>query len=153
MADNVTVTTAEDVITVVDPTTSVPVSIIEEIVSVGSGVDQINVTATEETVQVTEVTDSTVVTDVQEIIQPQVAEVQVQIVEDSNVPYAKRTDFITGTDDIYRGDAAVGSAESAAVWRIRKLEINAEGDVTELWAAGTASFDKIWDDRASEAYS
>ncbi|HOC67113.1 MAG TPA: hypothetical protein PKG62_06945, partial [Methanothrix soehngenii] len=49
----------------------------------------------------------------------------------------KRIDFITG-DLLYRGEAAVGSAESVPVWRIRRIAFNPlDGDVTEQWAEGT----------------
>lgn len=71
---------------------------------------------------------------------------------EEEMAYAKRTDFATESL-IYRGEAAVGSATSASVWRIRRLTLAADDDVTEEWAGGTAEFDKIWDDRASLTYS
>lgn len=66
--------------------------------------------------------------------------------------YSKRIDFISDSL-LYRGEALVGSAENAAVWRIRKITIDIDGDITEVWASGTASFDKVWIDRASLPYS
>lgn len=66
--------------------------------------------------------------------------------------FAKRVDFVTD-NEMYRGEAVVGSSESNAVWRIRKIIIAADSDVTETWAGGTANFDKIWADRASLIYS
>jgi len=66
--------------------------------------------------------------------------------------YSKRTDFV-GEDVIYRGEAAVGSPESGAVWRIRKILLASDGDVTETWADGTAAFDKTWTNRATYTYS
>ena len=67
--------------------------------------------------------------------------------------YAKRVDFSADGLTIYKGEAAVGSAESAAAWRIRKLTLNAESDVTEVWADGDANFDNVWDDRLTIIYS
>lgn len=66
--------------------------------------------------------------------------------------YAKRVDFVSD-NLLYRGEAAVGSADSEAVWRIRKVVIAGDGDITETWAGGSALFDKVWDDRASLGYS
>lgn len=152
MADNVTVISAIDSITVIDPTTLVPVTVTEEIVSIGSGTDQINIAPEIDSVQVTETPDPVNVSEVTEIISPEIADVQVQIVEDSEVPYAKRTDFV-GDTVIYKGDAAVGSLDAEPVWRIRKLTIATDGDVKEEWANGSASFNAVWDDRAALTYS
>lgn len=68
-----------------------------------------------------------------------------------NVPYTKRTDFV-GDDVVYKGEAAPGSAEGAAVWRISKITFVGE-DIDEKWAGGTADFDKIWTDHLSLIYS
>lgn len=65
---------------------------------------------------------------------------------------AKRVDFV-GEDIIYRAEAAVGTANTASLWRIHKLEISPDGDVSETWASGNASYNKIWDDRLTYAYS
>lgn len=66
--------------------------------------------------------------------------------------YAKRVDFVSD-NLLYRGEAAVGSADSEAVWRIRRITFGAiDGDVTEQWAGGTADFDKAWADRLSLTY-
>lgn len=74
-------------------------------------------------------------------------------VPEDEMTFAKRVDFV-GTTLIYRGEAAVGSAESSSVWRIRRITFTgAEEDVTEEWASGNATFDKIWDDRLSLSYS
>lgn len=54
---------------------------------------------------------------------------------------------------MYKGEAAVGSLESAAVWRIKKLIFGPGDDITELWAGGTSAFDKVWDSRLSLVYS
>lgn len=66
--------------------------------------------------------------------------------------YSKRADFISDSV-FYRGEAAPGASESASVWRIARVTIGADGDVTELWAGGSSEFDKAWEDRASLSYS
>ena len=71
---------------------------------------------------------------------------------EEEMAYAKQTDFVTD-NLIYRGEAAVGSATSASAWRIRKLIIGNDGDVSETWADGNANFDNVWDDRLSLTYS
>lgn len=71
---------------------------------------------------------------------------------EDDIMYSKRVDFVTD-NELYRGEAAVGSSETAAVWRVRKLVIGNDGDVTETWASGNANFDKVWADRGSLSYS
>ena len=66
--------------------------------------------------------------------------------------YSKRIDFVT-EDELYRGEAVVGSSENVAVWRIRKVVIAGDGDVTETWAGGTADFNKQWNLRTTYTYS
>lgn len=73
------------------------------------------------------------------------------LAEGDEIVYSKRIDFITG-DDIYRGEALVGSTEASAVWRIRRIYIDATGDISEKWADGSASFDKIWANRLAYSY-
>jgi hypothetical protein len=64
--------------------------------------------------------------------------------------YAKRVDMV-GDTLIYRGEAAVGSAESAPAWRIRRITFVGD-DVAEEWADGTAAFSKSWSGRAGYTY-
>lgn len=54
---------------------------------------------------------------------------------------------------MYKGEAAVGSLESASVWRIQKLIFGPGDDITELWADGSSAFTKKWDDRLTLVYS
>ena len=54
-----------------------------------------------------------------------------------------------GTID-YVGEAAIGTATSAALWRIKRLD-NTTGTVIQ-WA-GTGVFNQIWDSRTSLTYS
>lgn len=73
-------------------------------------------------------------------------------IAEEDVVYSKRIDFITD-DLLYKGEAEVGSSESAPVWRVRKITVSADGDVTEVWAGGTANFVNSWTNRASYIYS
>lgn len=73
-------------------------------------------------------------------------------VSEEDMLYSKRIDFITDTL-LYKGEALVGSSESSPIWRIRRITIGNDNDVTEVWAEGTANFDKIWANRAALSYS
>ena len=73
-------------------------------------------------------------------------------ITDEEMPYAKRIDFITD-NELYKAEAAVGSSESSPVWRIRKVIIARDNDVSETWANGTSAYDKIWANRLSYSYS
>ncbi len=73
-------------------------------------------------------------------------------INEDDIVYAKRVDFISD-NELYRGEAAVGSTEGSSSWRIRKITIGTDGDVTEVWANGNASFDKAWADRLTYTYS
>lgn len=66
--------------------------------------------------------------------------------------YSKRVDFITD-NLLYRGEAVVGSSESASQWRLRKIVLGVDGDVTEIWASGSALFDKQWSERLTYTYT
>jgi hypothetical protein len=71
--------------------------------------------------------------------------------EDS-VAYARQTDFATESL-IYKGEAEAGTSFSTAAWRIRRIVLSEDGDVSETWADGDSNFDNVWDDRASLSYS
>jgi hypothetical protein len=51
----------------------------------------------------------------------------------------------------YVGEAQPGTATSAALWRIKRIDSTA--GVVIQWADGNASFDNIWDNRESLIYS
>jgi len=70
---------------------------------------------------------------------------------EDEIMYSKRVDFIDDST-LYRGEAVPGSNESEAVWRIRKITIAVDNDVTETWAGGNDNFDKAWADRAGLSY-
>jgi hypothetical protein len=70
---------------------------------------------------------------------------------EEEVPYTRLID--TDGDFKYVGEANPGTAPSAASWRIKRIEFLAGDDIEIKWAAGTATFDKVWTNRASEDYS
>ena len=51
----------------------------------------------------------------------------------------------------YVGKAAIGSATSAAVWQVMRM--NSTTGVVTTWADGDDDEDNIWDNRASLSYS
>lgn len=71
---------------------------------------------------------------------------------DEEMPFSKRVDFISDSE-LYKGEAPVGSLESSPVWRIRKVILGSDGDMTEIWASGNASYDKRYTDRTTYSYS
>ncbi len=60
-------------------------------------------------------------------------------------------DDTTTADVIYQGWAAPATATSAALWKIRKIDVSSGAVIT--WADGDINFDNEWDDRASLNYS
>jgi hypothetical protein len=73
-------------------------------------------------------------------------------VAEDDVTYAKRINFITD-NLLYRGEAAPGALTSDPVWRIRRITIESDNDVTEEWAGGNSNFDKVWDNHLALSYS
>lgn len=71
---------------------------------------------------------------------------------EEDMQYAKRLDSVSSTE-MYKGEAAVGSLTTSALWRIQKIIFGNDGDVTITWADGNANFDNIWDNRLSLSYS
>lgn len=70
---------------------------------------------------------------------------------DVGTEMARRTDFV-GETLMYRGEAAPGTAETAAAWRIKRVTFAPDGDITETFASGNADFVNAWDDRAALEY-
>lgn len=66
----------------------------------------------------------------------------------ASAPLAIRLD--DGATYLYVGKAAIGTATSAASWQICRIT---QADTTVVWADGDASFNNVWDDRASLSYS
>ncbi len=79
----------------------------------------------------------------------QIEDLPVQV---NQIVFAKRTDIVND-NLIYKGEAYVGSSSANPVWRIRRLTIGNDGDVTEEWANGNSNFDNIWDNRITLEYS
>lgn len=71
---------------------------------------------------------------------------------DTGSDHARREDFAS-ENVLYRGEAAPGTAEDAAAWKIRRVEFFPDGDVTTTFAAGNAEFVHVWADRAALQYS
>lgn len=71
---------------------------------------------------------------------------------DSGSDHARREDFASETV-LYRGEAAPGTAEDAAAWKIRRVEFFPDGDVTTTFATGNAEFVHVWAERAALDYS
>ena len=68
--------------------------------------------------------------------------------------YIFELDYVGGTNPIYVGLAAAGTATSAASWQIRKLTYDGNSNPTAiLYANGTTAFSAIYDNRAALAYS
>lgn len=70
---------------------------------------------------------------------------------EESMAYTKLVDFVSDSE-LYKGEAVPGALKSQAIWRIRKINIALDGDITEVWADGTDTFAKVWDDRASYSY-
>lgn len=69
----------------------------------------------------------------------------------AQVEYAQRIDEASATVT-YIGKAEPGSAESAPVWQIKRVQI--VGTETETtWADGDVQFNNVWDSRASISYA
>ena len=65
---------------------------------------------------------------------------------------ACEVDCTTTSNIIYMGVAAIGSATSAAVWQIHRINTTG-GNVSVDYADGNENFDNIWDNRASLTYA
>lgn len=75
-----------------------------------------------------------------------------------DVTLAVQLDDTGGSPNVlYKGEANPGTANSSALWRIQRITITTDvggnDDVTIEWASGSASFNQVWDDRASLSYS
>ena len=64
-----------------------------------------------------------------------------------------RSVYVSGSDILYLGFAAPGTATSAAAWQIRRISNYTENDPYVDFAGGTNNFDQVWDDYATLDYS
>lgn len=71
---------------------------------------------------------------------------------DEEMPFSKRIDFITD-NLLYRGEAIVGASETDPVWRIRRVTIGSDSDITEVWAGGSSQYIYAWSDRLTLNYT
>jgi len=58
----------------------------------------------------------------------------------------------TDPDDMYWGESEVGTLDSAAGWKIKRIQISGQ-TITQTWADGNQNYDNIWDNRLSLSYS
>ena len=68
--------------------------------------------------------------------------------------YVIAIEYDANGNPIYIGKALPGTAKTASGWQIMKITYDANGNATDIqWAGGSDAFDKIWNDRATYAYS
>lgn len=69
--------------------------------------------------------------------------------------FDEQIDYTTTPNIIYFGEAAIGSATSAPVWRITRYDTTLaySGIIIEETADGDTNFDNIWDDYLTLSYS
>ena len=72
----------------------------------------------------------------------------------SQTPYDARSDTLSDTL-VYRGEAAVGSLETASVWRVRRIAITYGSVIATKteYANGSQAFTTAWSDRYTQPYS
>lgn len=67
---------------------------------------------------------------------------------------ALRMDDVTTTSVTYVGKAAIGTATSAALWQVKKIDESGTPQTLVItWADGDDSYNNVWDNRASLSYS
>ena len=122
-----------------------------EVVEIDRGTIEVQGPST--TVEVIQQTNQIVVRpDPVEVVEVNSNLLQTFILPEEEQMYAKRVDFVNDTL-LYRGEASPGSLESAASWRVRRIQfVGADEDVVEEWADGAATFTQVWDNRASLSY-
>ncbi len=63
-------------------------------------------------------------------------------------------DLAAGSDVVYEGYAAPGTATTAAAWQIVKHTYDGSNNrLTTMFAGGTNDYNQVWDNRASLSYS
>jgi len=72
-------------------------------------------------------------------------------INEEDMTYSKRVDFISD-NLLYKGEADVGTLTTSPGWRVRRITLGNDGDVTEEWADGDALFNNIWDNRTILTY-
>lgn len=72
-------------------------------------------------------------------------------IEDAE-PGISITDSTTTPGVTYLGRAVSGTSKSAAIWQVRKIFSNADGNDEMAWADGDTEFDNVWANRDSLNY-
>lgn len=67
--------------------------------------------------------------------------------------YTQLLEYDGSNNLLYHGRAAPGSASSAAAWQIKQFIYSGANITAIKFAAGTAAFTAIWDNRAGLSYS
>ena len=151
----------DDVTTVQDETTVLVTSSLPEAIVSGQDQTVVAIQAESETVVVPDVQTSiaTIYEDVTVVTigdygpqGPQGPQGPPGVDSEDDVAFAQRIDYILDFL-IYRAEATPGALESEAKWRIRRLTIAVDDDVTTEWADGDGTFTKVWNSRQSYAYS
>lgn len=73
-------------------------------------------------------------------------------ISEADMAFARRVDYISD-NELYRGEAVAGTLENAAGWRIHKITIAVDDDITETWAGGVDTFTHRWTDRLTLVYA
>jgi YD repeat-containing protein len=77
-----------------------------------------------------------------------------QVTEDVERLTKIEVEYDVNNNPIFLGEATPGTPFRAALWRIRKHEWDANGNLLRrLWADGDVEFNNVWDNRASLDYS
>lgn len=112
------------------------------------------ITETVQTAEAIEYTQTEVVTDQQVVMEVITHGIQLIPAPFEEPPvYATRTDVQSDGALIYKAEAAVGTTDSQPLWRISRITIASDDDLTTEWAGGNAAFDKAWTDRLTLGYS
>ncbi len=107
----------------------------------------VNITEVVQTVTITE--EALTVNVVEEVAE--VITVGTQGPLTADIDYKVLVDDYTTPNIQYIGRAAIGSATSAAVWQIAKLDTSS--GLVKTWADGDALFNNVWNNRTSLTYS
>lgn len=79
-----------------------------------------------------------------------IVEVLLPVPDDST--YARRVEIVSENLS-YRAEAAPGSDDASAVWRVRRITIDTDGTPHVMWADGSDAFDHAWSARAGYSYA
>lgn len=158
-ANEVAVTSGADAVTVTTTANTTTVTSAADTATVTTVAVPSVVTASDpQTTTVTSSLGSVVTTTVPQVSVVTVA-TQGPSAQDLSMQYRQLVDFVNdtpvaGQTTIYKGwSIPGGGATSVAVWKVQKLVLNAEDDITSSGFAPGAVFDQVWDDRLSLVYS